>query len=198
MFKQLLEETNYDSDKTKFLIEGFKEGFSIGYEGDVKVKLTAPNLPLKNEGDNIIIWNRIMKEVRASRFAGPFTEIPFEFYIQSPISLVPKDGGRDVRLIFHLSHPRLPKACQQRSVNANTPEHLCTVEYPDFSRAVQLCINAGKNCKIAKSDMKSAFRNIWIKRDHWKFLIFKAVNPKDGKTYFFVDKCLRFRASYQL
>ena len=61
--------------------------------------------------------------------------------------------------------------------------------------AIQLCIEQGKSCHIAKSDMKSAFRNLGIKRDHWKYLVMKAVNPLDGKTYYFVDKCLPFGAS---
>ena len=43
--------------------------------------------------------------------------------------------------------------------------------------------------------MKSAFRNLGIKRKHWKFLIMKATNPMDGKTYYFVDNCLPFGAS---
>ena len=43
--------------------------------------------------------------------------------------------------------------------------------------------------------MKSAFRNLGIKRKHWKYLVMKAVNPEDGKTYYFVDKCLPFGAS---
>ena len=34
-----------------------------------------------------------------------------------------------------------------------------------------------------------------IKRKHWKFLIMKAESPIDGKTYYFVDKCLPFGAS---
>ena len=81
------------------------------------------------------------------------------------------------------------------SVNANTPETLCSVNYPDFNEAIQLCLREGKGCKIAKSDMKSAFRNLGIKKEHWKFLIMKAVSPSDGKTYYFVDKCLSFGAS---
>ena len=43
--------------------------------------------------------------------------------------------------------------------------------------------------------MKSAFRNLGIKKEHWKFLVMKAVSPIDGKTCYFVDKCLPFRAS---
>ena len=105
--------------------------------------------------------------------------------------MVPKDGGKDTRLIFHLSYPRTGKT----SVNTNTPEEICSVKYPDFNEAIQLCIKQGRNCKIAKSDMKSAFRNLGIKMQHWKFLVMKAVSPLDGKTYYFVDKCLPFGAS---
>ena len=47
-----------------------------------------------------------MKEVKEGRYAGPFESIPFDSYIQSPIGLVPKDGGKDTRLIFHLSYIR--------------------------------------------------------------------------------------------
>ena len=43
--------------------------------------------------------------------------------------------------------------------------------------------------------MKSAFRNLGIKRKHWKFLVMKAKCPLDGKFYYFVDKCLPFGAS---
>ena len=43
--------------------------------------------------------------------------------------------------------------------------------------------------------MKSAFRNLGIRRKDWKFLVMKAVSPVDGKTYYFVDKCLPFGAS---
>ena len=129
--------------------------------------------------------------MKEKRYAGPFEKIPFNHYIQSPLGLVPKDGGKDVRLIFHLSYPRY----KNRSVNANTPSHLCTVKYPDFNEAIQLCIREGKFRHIAKSDMKSAFRNLGIKRKHWKYLVMKAVSPIDGKTYYFVDKCLPFGAS---
>ena len=189
--EELLTLSSYDSHETEFLVNGFKNGFSIGYCGDEKVKITAPNLKFREVGDPITLWNKVMKEVKEGRYAGPFDKIPFDHYIQSPISLVPKDGGKDTRLIFHLSYPRGGST----SVNANTPAELCSVQYPDFNEAIQMCIKEGRNCKIAKSDMKSAFRNLGIRKDHWKFLIMKATSPLDGKTYYFVDKCLPFGAS---
>ena len=142
-------------------------------------------------GDKITLWNKVMKEVKLNRYAGPFEEIPFEYFIQSPIGLVAKDGGKDVRLIFHLSHPR----GRGTSVNFNPPKELCSVKYPDFAKAIHLCLKEGRGCKIAKSDMKSAFRNLGMSPDDYCFLVMKAESPLDGKTYFFVDKCLPFGAS---
>ena len=43
--------------------------------------------------------------------------------------------------------------------------------------------------------MQSAFRNLRIKKKHWKYLIMKAKSSIDGKEYFFMDKCLLFGAS---
>ena len=134
VLKQLLEESQYDSQEIEFLVDGFTDGFSIGYEGKEDVKITSPNLKFRQVG-NDILWNKVMKEVKAERYAGPFEKIPFDNYIQSPIGLVPKDGGNDTRLIFHLSYPR---GKSSTSVNANTPDHLCKVTYPDFIEVIQI------------------------------------------------------------
>ena len=189
--QHLLQETNYNEFETKFLVSGFKEGFSLEYNGPEKVRINAPNLKFRGVGDEVVLWNKIMKEVRVKRYAGPYSSIPFDYYIQSPVGLVPKDGGRDTRLIFHLSHPR----GKGSSVNENIPKHLCKVNYPSFDKAIQLCIAAGIGCKISKSDMQSAFRNLGMLPRHWKYLVLKAVSPIDGKTYYFIDKALPFGSS---
>ena len=185
-------ETQYDKDKTEYLVDGFKNGFSIGYQGPEDVQLTSQNLRL-TVGDPIDLWNKVMKEVQVGRYAGPFETIPFDNYIQSPIGLVPKDAGKKTRLIFHLSYPR--GATPPKSVNANTPKHLCTVTYCEIDEAIRLCLRAGKGCHAAKSDYSAAFRHLCIKRDHWKWLVMKAKSPIDGKIYYFVDKCLPFGAA---
>ena len=184
--QELLVLSQYDKKETEFLVDGFTSGSSIGYNEPEDVKLTSPNLKFREVGNDVILWNKVMKEVKENRYAGPFKEIPFNSYIQSPIGLVPKDNGKDTRLIFHLSYPR----GKGLSVNENTPPELCKVKYPDFHEAIQLCIVEGRGCHIAKSDMKSAFRNLGIKKKYWKFLIMKAKSPLDGKIYYFVDKCL--------
>ena len=179
-------------------MDGFTNGFSIEYHGDEQVKLMADNLKF-TIGDEVDLWNKVMKEVKLKHYAGPFKEIPYENnYIQSPIGLVPKDNGKDMRLIFHLSHPR--KSAESKSVNANTPKDKARVRYPDFSDAVRRCIEElqiGKrnSCYVSKSDFSAAFRNLGIKPEHWRYLIMKAKNRKTGEWCFFVDKCLLFGAA---
>ena len=189
-FEFLLKKSNFDPVETKFLIDGFRNGFSLQFEGDRKKRLISPNLPF-TVGNKEEMWEKIMQEVKLKRYAGPFTRPPFEFYRQSPIGLVPKDGGLRTRLIFHLSYPRNDS---KMSVNSGTPRKYCVVRYKDFNDAVQLCLEKLKSgrCLMGKSDQIAAFRNLGIRPDDFPLLVFKAVNPANGKIYFFVDKCLPF------
>ena len=203
--ERLLTETQYDPKKSKILVEGFTNGFPIGYEGPRdNIQRYSPNLKFEI-GDNIDLWNKVMKEVKMKRYAGPYDEVPFDNFIQSPIGLVPKDHGKDSRLIFHLSYPR-----DGDSINSCTPKDLCKVKYPDFNEAVDLCMNEmhlfedetnnsvcdGKpTIYTAKSDLKSAFRVLPLLIIDICLLIMMAVNPLTGKKSFFVDKCLPFGAS---
>ena len=70
-------------------------------------------------GNRVDMWNKLMKEVKLKRVAGPVDTVPFDNYIQSPIGLVPKAGSDQTRLIFHLSY--YCKRDGLRSVNAFTP-----------------------------------------------------------------------------
>ena len=128
-----MKDTNYDPIETEFLINRFRNGFEIGYEGDRNIQRKAKNLQF-TVGTKVDLWNKVMKEVKMGRYAGPFSEIPFDKYIQSPIGLVPKDGGKNTRLIFHLSHPRKTSDGKPKSVNGCTPKWKTAVKYPDFGR----------------------------------------------------------------
>ena len=94
-------------------------------------------------------------------------------------------------MIFHLSYPKSDKT----SVNACIPKDKCSVQYPDFLDAVEMCIQAGVGCKIAKSDMSSPFRHIPMKVGSFRYLILKAQHPETKVWYYFVDKCLNFGSS---
>ena len=188
--KKLLKQAEYDEEKSDYLVKGFMQGFDIGYRGPEHVQLTARNLKL-TIGSETDLWNKVIKEVQANRYAGPYEVVPYKYFIQSPIGLVPKDNGTKTRLIFHLSYPRN----SGKSVNANTPKELTSVKYKEFDDAVKLCIKMGVNCKIGKSDMTSAFRHFCIQKNQWRYLIMKAKSPLDGRFYFFVDKCMPFGAA---
>ena len=193
--EELLRQTNYPPDEINFLIDGFTNGFALGFNGDRRVIRTAPNLRLDPIGTPLDLWNKVISEVKSHRFAGPFLQPPFQHYIQSPLGLVPKDGGTKTRLIFHLSYPRRSRSGKPESVNANIPRELTTVQYPQFDEAVQLCLDQGPGCKAAKSDMTSAFRHLPIRREDWALLVMFALHPLTGLTYYFFDKCVPFRAA---
>ena len=86
---RLLKKTNYDNNKREKLVNGFRNGFDLGYRGPTNIQQKAPNLKF-TIGDETELWNKVMKEVELKRYAGPFEAIPYKNFIQSPIGLVPK------------------------------------------------------------------------------------------------------------
>ena len=134
ILERLLKETNYDPDKTKYLVDGLTNGFDIGYHGKTDRRDKAANI-LLSIGTKTQIWNKVMKEVKAGRYAGPFKDkLPFGNYIQSPIGLVPKDGGKQTRLIFHLSYNFSES---NKLMNACTPEQWFGVKYNDLDHVIE-------------------------------------------------------------
>ena len=193
ILEELLIESNYDKVETQFLVEGFRHGFDIGYRGPEKRRDLSDNIPIR-VGTKEDMWEKIMKEVKEKRFAGPFEEIPYQNFIQSPIGLVPKAGGK-TRLIFHLSYQFRSK---NGSLNENTPKEWCSVKYNDIDCAVTLSFLQGgatKQVFYAKMDISSAFRLVPLKSSCWNWLILKCVHPRMGKIVYFFDKCLPFGAS---
>ena len=133
-----------------------------------------------------------MKEVSLHRFAGPYNSIPNKWYVQSPIGLVPKAGGK-TRLIFHLSFD----FAQYKSINHYTPSELCSVKYQDLDHAVCNCLkllqeHPDTKIWIGKTDILSVFRILPTLPSMWCYFILKAENPRTGTVVFFIDKCLPF------
>ena len=195
-YEDLLKRSRYDREETEFLIHGFRHGFDIGYRGPEQRWDTAPNIPF-SVGNKYILWNKIMKEVKLGRVAGPYRRIPYSRgYMQSPIGLVPKDGNK-TRMIFHLSYD-YPNG--NRSLNYWTPKDWCSVQYNDIDHAVQNCLyllnRTGKHRIIyySRSDLSSAFRALPNPPDQRRFLLFKAENPLTGEICFFAEKNIPFGA----
>ena len=198
--QQLLQQTKYDKEKSRYLIDGFKNGFDIGYRGPTDRRDLSQNLPFR-VGTPTDLWNKVMKEVKEGRYAGPFEFPPGEFFIQSPLGLVPKAGNK-LWLIFHLSYDFGPEE-HRKSINHHTPTELCKVRYNDLDHAVKnslKVIQLLKNCGntpiyYAKSDCSNAFRIAPIRPDQRLFLCMRADHPITKKIWYFVDKCLPFCSS---
>ena len=196
-FADLLKKSQYDHSKTEFLIRGFKHGFDLEYKGPLDRQDKSQNIPfhVTGVGDTWDMWEKINKEVKLGRFAGPYEEPPFKSYVQSPIGLVPKNGGK-TRLIFHLSYNF---KTGNQSVNSYTPPEACTVQYNDLDSVIRSCLRIIKastpeqvNLYLGKSDLVSAFRVVPVKLNQRWLLILKAAHPVTNKIYYYVDKNLPF------
>ena len=93
VLRRYLRDSRYDMNESNFLLNGFSNGFSLCYEGPQVRADKSENLPF-SIGDKYQLWNKVMKEVKVGRYAGPFSEVPFKNFIQSPIGLVPKAGNQ--------------------------------------------------------------------------------------------------------
>lgn len=188
VYEQLMIQANLDPTEIQFLTDGFRNGFSIGYEGPQQRRSFAPNHKLR-VGTETDLWNKVMSEVLEKRYIGPLRldQIPYDSFIQSPLTLVPKKGHENkFRLVFDLSYPR------GDSLNSHTPEHLKKTKYYDLDHAIANSLKAGQGCFYNTSDFSAAFRRLPVRKDHWKWLVMKARDPISGITFFFIDKNLCF------
>ena len=159
--ESLLHESEYDEEETRFLVNGFKNGFHIGYEGPINRKNTSKNLPTR-VGNKTILWNKLMKEVKEKRVAGPYStnNFPFKQFVQSPLGLVPK-GENKTRMIFHLSYDfKNSDGTTDYSINSYIPEECSKTKYNDIDTAVKYSLNldSSKILFYGKTNLSNAFR----------------------------------------
>ena len=150
VLERLLIEADYPLPKINYLVKGFSQGFNLEYNGLLQCTDTSANIPLRI-GTKLELWEKMMKEVKEKRYAGPFAEVPFKRYVQSLVGLVPKDGGTKTRLIFHLSYHF--KKTGNLSMNSCIDPRKCTMKYHDIDDAVKELL-----CNHDRQDKESS---IW-------------------------------------
>lgn len=174
----------YPPEKIAFLVNGFKFGFSIGFQGE----RIGQNCPLSKSAKSLpaIVSAKLQKEIAAGRISGPFKEKPFPNLHLSPLGLVPKKNG-DFRLIHNLSY--VEDNDRSPSVNQGIPRDLAHVQYAGVDDAIRALKHIGRNSYMAKIDILQAFRQLPVKPSDYSLLGFMW----DGKYYF--DRCLPMGAS---
>ena len=75
VLEELLVRVEYDSVETQFVINGFRFGFSLGYQGNMQRTTTSHNLKLTC-GSKTQPWNKVMKEVQLCRFVDLLSKFP--------------------------------------------------------------------------------------------------------------------------
>lgn len=173
--------SEYNSEDAKILFKGFKQGFKLQYSGP-RVTRDSKNLRSIYEKP-AIVQQKIEKEIKLGRVAGPFMEKPLPNLQVSPIGLVPKKLPGEYRLIHHLSYP------ESYSINDFIDPNICSVQYTNFDEAVYMLQDLGQGCKLFKVDIKSAFRLLPVCIEDIELLGFKY------KGQYYVDKCLPFGCS---
>lgn len=140
----------YDPQKKRALIQGFREGFRVGFTGAPN-SVVQKNLKSAEEMPEVVEAH-IKREIEEGRLVGPFRHIPFTQFQCSPIGLVEKKTKGKYRMIHHLSHPK------GASINDFIEEDMATVSYANVQDAVQLVQTVGNTAFMAKTDVEKAFR----------------------------------------
>ena len=123
-------------DFVNFLIQGFRHGFRIGYEGPITFG-QCHNL-LSARSQPVPVTKAILKELERGHTSGPFLSPPFDGFHCSPLGAVAKKDGSH-RIIFDLSSPL------GSSINEGISSTQYSVKYSSFDDAVEL---AGCNLEI--------------------------------------------------
>jgi len=142
----------YDINLKTYLLQGFKEGFRLEFQGERKFQW-SPNLKSANE-NHILVTEKIKKELALNRIAGPFNELPIKNLKASPLGLVPKKTEGQFRLIHHMSYPNK----KLNSVNSGISDESAAVQYAGINEAITEIKKLGKQVYLAKTDVRQAFR----------------------------------------
>jgi hypothetical protein len=80
---------SYDSDLKTFLLSGFTLGFHLGSDFNKSSAMQCKNhkSALYNQ---VIVAEKIRKEIDKDRYKGPFEHPPFSKFTCSPLGLIPK------------------------------------------------------------------------------------------------------------
>ena len=152
---------HHDKPWTSQLIKNLTEGARVGFTG-TRVARTAPNLASAHLHPEVID-NELSKECSKGHIAGPYPTPPLPNLQCSGVGVVPKKNNT-WRMIMHLSAPNM------LSINDGINKEDYSLHYSSIDDATRLVAKLGRNCFLAKIDLKSAFHLIPIATSDWELL----------------------------
>lgn len=174
-FQQLLRD-HPDPVLVSELVSDLQHGVRVGYQGPRDAFRPSPNLPIDAE-HYAFVDEEIRKEVELGRRIGPFDSPPFPNLVVSPIGVVTKKLSTKLRMIHHLSWPRLASS-DSDSVNSHISAEDSETVLQSFDDAVAMLAAlpsptsspAAQPILLSKVDVKSAYRLVPVHPDDWHLL----------------------------
>lgn len=144
---QSLLERHPDSEFCQYLLDGFQNGFRIGYDYENHI-LRSAKKNMASSGENpTVVKEYLEKEQLLGRVLGPLEPGSLPLHI-SRFGVIPKSSQPGKwRLILDLSHP-----CDY-SVNDGIEPELCSLSYASVDSAVAVIMRLGKGSLLAKVDL---------------------------------------------
>lgn len=151
-----------DREAAQILGRGVLEGFRIPAQLVVSPSM-ARNLCSAMQHPEVVL-EKLRKEVALGRMAGPFPMLPIPGLVVSPLGVVSKKEPMKYRLIHHLSFQK------GGSVNDAIDPQMCAVSYTSFDAEFFWVRRYGRGAKMAKTDIKAAFRLLPVHPDSFYLL----------------------------
>ena len=142
-------------DDKNYIINSFKTGFSINFQGEESP--LSSNNSVSVSSNTEVVHQKVQSELKLGRFAGPFNKPPYENFKCSPLALREKKESGKYRILHNLSFPY-----DERFVNTNIPRDEATVQYASLKDSIKIIQNVSHPAYMAKSDISEAFRLIPI------------------------------------
>ena len=155
--------------KVSYVIQGFKFGFSLKYNGPWENR--QPRNLLSAYQHSAKLWASLMKEVQLGLMLGPFPVQPVDPLICSPVGMVPKRDSQDMHWITHLSYPR------GTSINSFISPEDTKTHYQSFKAAVELVAQAGPAAYMAKVPIRFSNLNLLGIKVQGQFFLLKHAYP---------------------
>ena len=148
-----------DKNYSGYLLKGIKEGFWIGFDRGVKLASARKNMLSAVEHPEVVN-QYLLKERKRGVLLGPFQRKDMPEVVISRFGVIPKgDQPGKWRLIVDLSHP------EQQSANDGINSEWCSLTYVRVEAVVGRLLQLGMGAKMAKIDIKSAYRIVPVHPD---------------------------------